>query len=287
MRTFIKYSLLLVILIGVSSCSKFRRIQKSPDWRLKYDAAVNYYEEGIELLDVRPRRASKRFYRANTLLDEILPIIRGTAEAELGNFYFAYSYFHMGQYILSAHQFQEFMRIYGRSEYVMEAEYMRAISIYLQSPEYNLDQTSTYEAIDALQAYLDHYPAAEEFEIADSLINDLQVKLETKAYHNAVLFHKIRKYKAALVIFDNFYNDFPDSEFREEIEYLEIETSYDYAKVSFTDKQEERFRNCIEKYEQFLEKYPNSEYLEDAEELFTKSREELAKFARRNNNDNS
>ena len=157
MRTFIKYSLLLVILIGVSSCSKFRRIQKSPDWRLKYDAAVNYYEEGIELLDVRPRRASKRFYRANTLLDEILPIIRGTAEAELGNFYFAYSYFHMGQYILSAHQFQEFMRIYGRSEYVMEAEYMRAISIYLQSPEYNLDQTSTYEAIDALQAYLDHY----------------------------------------------------------------------------------------------------------------------------------
>ncbi len=239
---------------------------------MKYDAALDYYKR-------------EKYQKTEVLLEEILPIIRGTKEAELGNFYFAYAYYHQGQYILSAHQFGEFVRTYGRSEYVMEAEYMRAISLYLQSPEYNLDQTSTYEAIDALQTYIEKYPASEQVVTSDSLISELQVKLETKAYNNAKLYYKIRRYKAAMVVFDNFHKDFPDSEFNEEISYIGIETMYDYAKASIPDKQEERFQQCIDRYQSFIEKYPSSEYLKEAEQYFVKSREELAKFADRNQKD--
>ncbi len=239
---------------------------------MKYDAALDYYKR-------------EKYQKAEVLLEEILPIIRGTKEAELGNFYFAYAYYHQGQYILSAHQFGEFVRTYGRSEYVMEAEYMRAISLYLQSPEYNLDQTSTYEAIDALQTYIEKYPASEQVVTSDSLISELQVKLETKAYNNAKLYYKIRRYKAAMVVFDNFHKDFPDSEFNEEVSYIGVETMYDYAKASIPDKQEERFQVCIERYQNFIEKYPSSKYLKEAEQYFVKSREELAKFADRNQKD--
>ncbi len=233
---------------------------------MKYDAALDYYKQ-------------EKYQKTEVLLEEILPIIRGTKEAELGNFYFAYAYYHQGQYILSAHQFGEFVRTYGRSEYVMEAEYMRAISLYLQSPEYNLDQTATYEAIDALQTYIENYPASEQVVTSDSLISELQVKLETKAYNNAKLYYKIRRYKAAVVVFDNFDKDFPDSKFNEEISYIGIETMYDYAKASIPNKQEERFQQCIDRYQSFIEKYPSSEYLKEAEQYFVKSREELAKFA--------
>lgn len=272
MHRFSRYFILLLTLVAISSCSKFRKIQKSPDWRLKYDAAMEYYK-------------NEKYYKSTTLLEEILPIIRGTKEAELGNFYFAYGYFYQKQYILSAHHFKEFVRTYGRSEYVMEADYMHAMSLYLQSPEYNLDQTTTYEAVEALQYYIDRYPASEKIFAADTMINELQVKLETKAYNNAKLYYKIYRYKAALVVFENFHKDFPDSYYNEEVSFMGIETAYEYAKVSIDSKKEERFRDAIERYEKFLEKYPKSEFLKEAEQFFVKSREELAKFADQNKKD--
>ena len=260
------------MILILASCSKFRKIQKSPDWRLKYDAALDYYN-------------NEKYNKTTILLEEILPIIRGTAEAELGNYYFAYAYYHQQQYVLSAHHFEEFIRVFGRSKYVMEASYLRAHSLYLQSPEYNLDQTSTYEAVAALQNYLETYPTSDKVSEADSLISVLQVKLETKAYNNAKLFDKIERFKAALVIFENFHADFPDSKYNEEVDFLGIETTYEYARVSVQDKREERFRNAIALYEEFIDKYPNSQYLEEAEEVFIKSREELAKFADQNKKD--
>jgi len=265
------YKIIVLLLIGftIASCSKFRKIQKSPDWRLKYDAALNYYEK-------------EKYYKASVLLEEILPIIRGTKEAELGNFYFAYSYFYQEQYILSAHHFQEFVRTYGRSEYVMEAAYMHGISLYMQSPDHNLDQSVTYEAITSLQNFIEKYPAAEQVSTADSLISELQVKLETKAYNNAKLYHKIGRYKAALVVFENFHQDFPDSEFNEEIYYLGIEATYEYANVSIPSKQEQRYKEAVEKYQAFIDNYPESEFLDDAEEIFIKTQKELAKFANQN-----
>ncbi|MEQ9230548.1 MAG: outer membrane protein assembly factor BamD, partial [Cyclobacteriaceae bacterium] len=63
------------------------------------------------------------------------------------------------------------------------------------------------------------------------------------------------------------------------------ETMYDYAKASISDRQEERFQLCIDRYQNFIEKYPSSEYLKEAEQYFVKSREELAKFADRNQKD--
>jgi outer membrane protein assembly factor BamD len=63
----------LVLLIAVS-CSKFRKIEKNPDWRVKYEASLVYYEK-------------KDYYRASILFDQILPIIRGLPEAEKVQFY--------------------------------------------------------------------------------------------------------------------------------------------------------------------------------------------------------
>ncbi len=255
-----------LILLLSTSCSKFRRIQNSPDWRLKYDAALAYYED-------------EEYYKANVLLEEILPIIRGTKEAELGNFIFAYTYYHLDQFILSAHHFKDFVRVFGRSEYVQEARFMNAFSLYMQSPEYNLDQTSTLEALAALQEYINLYPASSATEEAEQLMDELERKLEKKAFENARLYYKIRRYKSALIIFENFHRDYPDSKFREEVYFMGIETIYEYAKVSIPEKQEERYQETIKRYQDFVDKYPNSRFLENASQFYEKSRDELANFA--------
>ena len=259
-----------VVLVG---CSKFRKVMKTGDWQTKYEAALQYYEV-------------EEYYKASQLLENILPIIRGTEQAELANFYFAYCQFYQRQYLLSAHYFKNFVDIYGRSEYVMEASFMHSYSLYKQSPKYSLDQTSTYEAVAALQAFINKYPYSEYSEQADDLIDELQVKLERKAYDNAILYYQIKGIKGfqpALVTFDNFQKNFPDSKFNEEISYLIVETQYNYARQSTYRKQEERYRTAIEKYEIMLERYPDSPYLKDAGEIYQKSIEELAKFADQKN----
>lgn len=268
---YFKYFFLVVTLLFTASCTKFRKIQKSSDWKVKYDAAMAYYEK-------------KDYFRSGTLLEEILPIIRGTKEAELANFIYAYTYFYQNQFILSAHYFNLFTEVYGRSEYVEEAAYMHAYSLYKQSPQPSLDQTSTYEAIAALQNFLNKYPASQYADDADALINELQVKLETKAYENAKLYYQLRRYKSALIAFENFQYDYPDSKFNEEIAFLAIETAFDLANVSIRSRQEERFRQTITLHQEFVDKYPNSKYLKRAEDFYKESIEQLTIFADQNSN---
>ena len=263
------YPLLIIIIIIGSGCSKFRKIQKSSDWKVKYEAAIKYYED-------------KDYYRSNLLLEEILPIIRGTQVAEKANFIYPYTYFHQDQFILSSHYFKTFTEVYARSEYAEEAFYMYAYSMYEQSPQPSLDQTSTYEAIAALQSFLNKYPASKYAEKADDLIDELQIKLETKAYENAKLYHKLRRYKSSLIAAKNFQLDYPDSKYNEEIGFLGIETAFELAKVSIPSKQEERFRNTIELYQKYVDKYPNSKYIKIAEKYFADSTEQLTIFADQN-----
>ena len=70
------FTITLVFLVAVS-CGKFRKIEKSQDWRVKYDAALNYY-------------AKKDYYKASVLFEQILPIVRGLPEGEKVQFNLAY-----------------------------------------------------------------------------------------------------------------------------------------------------------------------------------------------------
>ena len=266
----IRLIVLILTVVGVASCSKFRKIQKSGEWKVKYEAALEYFE-------------NKDYHRAEVLLDEIRPIIRGTAEAELAEFTLAYCYYYQKQYILSAHHFEEFVRIYGRSEYMVEATYMHAHSLYLQSPDYQLDQTVTYEAILSMQNFIDRYPSSEYSKEADQIIDLLQQKLERKAFEQCRLYFKLRQYKSALVIYDNFKDDYPDSKYQEEVAYLKIQTSFDLAQQSIPSKQKERYQETIDTYIAFLDKYPESKFLKDSEKIYAESIEEITKFADANN----
>lgn len=223
-----------LILVVAGSCSKFRKIQKSDDWKLKYEAAINYYEK-------------KDYYRATILFDEILPIVRGSEESEKIQYYYAYCHFHQGDYILSSHYFKTFYETFSRSQYAEECTYMYSYSLYMQSPRTNLDQTSTRQAIASMQTFMNRYPNSKFREEAGTLIDEMQVKLEQKAYSNTKLYFNLKAYrleeylKAAMISFENFQNDFPDSKFNEEIAYYQIEAQYLLADESVPSKKRERF----------------------------------------------
>ncbi|MEK6479294.1 outer membrane protein assembly factor BamD [Catalinimonas sp. 4WD22] len=244
-----------LFLVLVTSCSDFRKIQKSSDWQVKYDAALEYYQD-------------KDYYRAIVLLEEVLPIIKGTKTAEEAQFYYAYAHYYERKYILSAHYFKNFFDTYTRSQFATEALYMNAYSLYLQSPVPNLDQTSTYEAIEAMQLFINKYPYSEYTDKAEQILDELQAKLELKAYDNATLYYKLENYKAAIIAFNNFQKDYPDSHLNEEISYWKVAAQFKLAEQSILVKQKERYYTTIEYYQSFIDRYPESKFVDEAENIY-------------------
>ena len=253
-----------IVVVG-SSCSRFRSIQKSEDWKVKYEAAFEYYER-------------EDYYRAILLFEEIMPVIRAMKEGEQAQFYYAYCHYYQKSYLLSSHYFKTFAQTYSRSQYAEEAHYMAALSLFNQSPFYNLDQSSTVEAVDALQAHVNRYPNSAYYAQATAMIDALQYKLEQKNYALSKQFFRLRRYEAAVTAIDNFNKDFPDSDLNEELNYIKVLAQHNYAKQSITSKQRERYQKMIELYLEFLEDYPKSDYLRDAERLYASGMNELSRL---------
>ena len=158
--------------------------------------------------------------------------------------------------------------MYPRSKYAEECRYMNAYCYYLESPEYSLDQDNTYKAIEAMQLFINMYPKSERVQECNTIIDRLRDKLETKSYKNAVLYYNIGDYKAAIFAFRNSINDFPDSRYREEMEFLTLKSSFLYAKMSIDEKKSERFLESRDYYQTFVDSYANSKYLKEAQEIY-------------------
>lgn len=254
----------LLMLVVASSCSEFRKIQRSNDWNKKYEAAMEYYEQ-------------EKYGKAAILLEEVLPLTRGTDLAEQAQYHYAYAHYHQRLYIEAAYYFKLFYDTYGRSPLAEEALFMHAYSLYQQSPRYNLDQTSSFEAIEALQNFINIFAYSDYKERATTILDQLQAKLALKAYENAKLYYEIGRYKAALVALDNFANDFPDSDFNEELAYLKVKVGYDLAKNSLPTVQRERYFDTVDYYQNFVDQYPDSNWGREAERFYILAQQEISK----------
>jgi len=243
------------------SCTEYGRVTRSGTVDEKYEAAMKYYGEG-------------QYYRTSTLMEGVIPYISGRDYFDVAIFTFADSYFQQGNYFLASHFFQRFIDKFPRHERVQEAEYYQAKSLYYQSPKYNLDQTETIKAIDTYQTFLNKYPTTEYKDECNRIVDELNSKLEKKAYENAKLQFKIKNYKAAVASFTSFAKNYPISSSNEELAFLKIKSQYELAKISldnvrFDEKtiqlKKERYEKVVEYYFDFIDKYENSKYKTAAE----------------------
>lgn len=255
----------IMLLLLVSGCSNFRRIEKSEDWRVKYEAGLNYF-------------AKKDYYRSSLLYEQILPIVRGLPEGEKVEFDLAYCQYYQKMYLLASDQFRTFYETYGRSVHAEEANFMYAYSLYASSPDFNKDQSSSIEAMDAMQNFLNRYPGSQFMNQAVDVITVCQQKLERKGFENAKQYLKLKYYAAAVVAFDNFKENFPDSKYLEEAGYLKVLAEFELASQSIPTKQLERYNTTLNYYQEFVDNYPNSTYLKEAERYYSESLSKVNKL---------
>lgn len=272
LNTSFRYILLILTAVVLGSCSKFAKLQKNGTLEQKYEAALQYYKKAD-------------YYRAGLLFEEITPLLNGqdALKAELAQFYNAYCNYHQSNYNMAQFLFKNFYETFQRSDYAQEALYMHAYSLYRDSPNFNLDQGSTLTAISAMQDFINTYPESPFRQEGTNLILQMRDKLEKKAYEKAKLYYKtseanIANYRSAVFAITNYQKDFPDSKYNEELAYLRVDAQYNLAKLSFKQKQKERYNDVVKYYLSFLDKYPESKYVRQAEKYYENSQKELAQI---------
>ena len=258
-----------MVLSLICSCNGYKKLMKSSDYEKKYEKGLMYYERGENTRN--RKQAGKDYSRAQSIFEELRTIFRGTEKAENVAYYYAKSTFEVDEYTLASYLFKDFVRQFPLSSRKEVALFYSAYCYYLLSPEIALDQSDTEIAIQELQYYIEKYPKSDKRAEVEKYIDELQNKLEQKAFNNAMLYFTISDYKAAIVALKNVTIDFPDTKHREEILFTIVKSSFLLAENSISSKQKERYKNTIDSYYIFIDNYPNSKKIKEAEKYYNNS----------------
>jgi len=247
----------MFVVLAAGCKSKFEKLRASNNIAQKYQEAVKYYN-------------NKKYSKALILFEDLMTKYRGQSEAEDLYYYTAYTNYNLRDYTSARFHFKQFTDTYPNSTRAEECRYMGAYCYFLESPKTGLDQEYTYRAIEALQLFINLYPNSERAQEASDLIQQLRDKLEAKAFYNAKLYLDMGlsdDYRAAVIAFDNVLREFPDTKYAEEMEFLSIKAQYLYANQSSRRRQEERFEEALDMYNNFITEYPESKFRKDADQL--------------------
>lgn len=250
MRLLLAFSLI----IALASC-EHSKLLKSPDMEYKYQETIKLYDEG-------------KYLKAYPLIEELYTYYRGHQRGEELYYIYAYSDYYLQDYLLAAHRFSQFAETFPTSKHVEECVFMSAYCNYLMSPDSDLDQTETVKALSELQGFIEKYPMSPKRDTCTMYINELETKLELKAYNAAYQYYKIMDYNACVVAMENVLVSYPDTDFREDVYYTIFLSKYELAVGSVVEKKQERIKKAKKSYQDFIDRYPQSDKLKSAENMF-------------------
>ncbi len=251
--------LFLSVVLMLSGC-RFQKLLKSSDYEEKYAMALEFYNQ-------------QDFNRALQLMDQIVPIYKGTDKAQELEFMYAMSYFKQSDFILASYYFKRYYRNYPTSEQAEEALFYSAYCNYMDSPRSSLDQESTKVAIQEMKLFMVRFPDSEKYKNAETILEELETKLEKKAYDIARQYYKMEDYNAAITAFRSYMKNYPETAYREDVMFYILKSYYDFALLSFSAKQEERFTKAIGSYVDLLALYPETKYKKEADKMYADASE--------------
>jgi len=242
----------LGLMIVMISCNKFAKIQKSKDYDYKLTMADEYFQ-------------NKKYRYAQILYEELFPVFKGTQKFEDLYYKYAYCFYNDGMYRDAENLFKGYLEVFPNSLKAEEIDYMRAYCFYKKSPKLELEQVDTKKAIAMMQTFINTHPGSSRVKEATDIIDLCRAKLEMKDYRSAQLYFNLGEYKSAAIAFSNLLNSFPESQSGDTYKLMVVKSYYKYAKLSVSEKKEERFEKVIEEFQDFADRYPESSLLKEAE----------------------
>ena len=247
-------------LLLLGGCGEYTKVLKSRDVDYKFDYAKRAYDQ-------------KKYLQTVTVLNDVIQPLRGSAKGEEALFLMAMAYYENRDYLNSGVYFKTYYNRYPKGKYAELARFYSGYGYYLDSPDAQLDQSSTIKAIEELQAFLDLFPRSDKVTIAQNAIFEMQDKLTLKELQNAQLYYNLgnflgNNYRAAIITAQNALKSYPYSKYREDFELLVLKSKYQEAKQSIDEKREERYRDVLDEYYSFANNYPESKNLKEAKNIY-------------------
>jgi outer membrane protein assembly factor BamD len=252
MRSFLKLFIASLLLVGLFSCSKFNKVEKSKDIDYKLLKADEYY-------------AKKSYRNARTLYEQLFPAMKGSAKFEDLYYKYAYCYFYEKQYSDAENLFKGYLEVFPNSVHAEEVDYMRAYSFYKQSPKLELEQVNTQKSMNMMQTFINQHIGSPRVKDATAIIDEGRAKLELKEAREAQLYYNLSQYRAAGIAFNNVLNNYPESLKGEQYKLMVVKSYYKFAKLSVYEKQLDRFEKVTIEYQDFVDRFPDSKLLKTAE----------------------
>ncbi len=168
------------------------------------------------------KTAEERFAEGKRLFDEgdyaeaiqqfdIVKLqFQGSSVSDKAQYYTGLARYKREEYHLASYDFELLIRNYPSSPLVPDAYFMSAECYVGLSPDSQRDQTYTQRALEALQTFIELYPASPRVPEAQKEQAALIEKLARKEYETAMLYERMEDYKAAQIyydrVLDQYYN---------------------------------------------------------------------------------
>lgn len=258
-----KIRILLVFvltLLVATSCGEYNKILKSTDYELKYTYAKKYFDE-------------KKYGRASTLLEELVPIFKGTAHAEESLFLLAQSFFYDKDYTTATQYFKAYYTTYPKGEFTELARYNAAYGLYLDIPDVRLDQSNTYKSMQEFQTFLEIYPQSDKVQLVQDYLFEMQEKLALKELMACRLYYNLgnymgNNYESCVVTAREALKTYPYSQYREELQILILRSRHELAWKSVAERTAERLRDVVDEHYNYLNMFPDGKYKKEADRYY-------------------
>ena len=252
----------IAVILTVCSCkSQYEMLLNSNDADAKYEAAFEYFNNG-------------KYSKAASLFESLSMLTDGTERDDTVKYYWGLSNYKAKDYYTADTNFEKFVENYPRSPFASEARYLRLDCLYLQTLRYELDQSPTYKAMNAISEYILEFPKSSHAQSCRDMLIDLNARLDRKAYEGARLYYKMEDYLASRVAFRNVLKDDSENMYREDILYYIAMSSYKYAQLSVQEKQKERYLTFVDDYYNFIGEIPDSHYRKELDSVYKKAQVE-------------
>lgn len=245
---------ILTLVLGSSCKSEYEALLQGHDTAAKYEAAFAYFDAG-------------KYNKAVQLFESLKMAVKGTAQDDTVQYYTGLANYRWGDIYTAEACFDSFIKTFPLSPFFDRSNYYYIDCLFQQTLRYELDQTPTYKAMDYIKEYVKRHPNSEYKGEFETMLADLNERLDKKALEAAKVYYHTEDFKASQYAFKNILKEDASNIYREDILYYTAMSSYKYAFNSVASKQKERYMVFADDYFNFISEFPESKYRKELDNL--------------------
>ena len=247
---------LTVSVVFATACSsKFEKLLNSYNYGEKYRTALKLYEEG-------------KYTKAAQLFENVAMNAQGTPQEDTVRYYWGMSNYYLKDFATAQSNFSDFLQIFPQSPFAKDAEFHMIDCMYRGTYRYELDQRPTGIALSYINKFIIENPKTDYAKFCKIMKEDLEERLDKKAFEGAKLYYHMEDYLAAHHALKNVLKDDADNQYREQILYYTAMAAYKYALNSVEEKQRERYMVFMDEYYNFVSEFPESKYKSELDGIY-------------------